>query len=204
MALLPTERPRQAALLVGILAIAAGYAFFEYWYAPRAEVISAMEVRLQTLDDSNRRAQVLSARGVSDLEERLAVYERHLGRLEELIPATGEVPTLLRTISSEALRTGVELGGLRPEPPMEGEFYTRDSYEMDVIGEYHDVGRFLAIVASLPRIMTPRDLEMEPFTGQSGQEMTSPVRARFRLETYLSPRTPDPLADGSLDSAGNR
>lgn len=191
MALLPPERHQQAALLVGILAIGLTWAFFEYWYTPRQMEVEALEVRLVQLQDQNRRAQVLAARGATDLEEGLAIYERHLRRLEELIPREAEVPVLLRTITSEALRSRVDMGSLRPEPSREGEFYTLDAYEMAVIGEYHDVGRFLASVASLPRIMTPVDLELQPFTGGVASEMESPVVARFRLETFLSPLPPN-------------
>jgi type IV pilus assembly protein PilO len=194
MALLPQERHKQVALMVGILAIGLAWAFFEYWYTPRQQEIETLEVRLVQLQDQNRRAQVLAARGATDLEEGLAIYERHLGRLEELIPREAEVPVLLRTITSEAIRSGVDMGSLRPEPSREGEFYRLDAYEMAVIGEYHDVGRFLTSVASLPRIMTPMDLELAPFTGAGAVAggMESPVVARFRLETFLSPLGPDP------------
>jgi type IV pilus assembly protein PilO len=192
MALLPKERHKQACLLVGILAIGLGWAFFEYWYTPRQAEVEALETRLVQLQDQNRRAQVLAARGATDLEEGLAIYERHLQRMEELIPREAEVPVLLRTITSEAMRAGVDMGSLRPEPSREGPFYTLDAYEMAVIGEYHDVGHFLTLVASLPRIMTPVDLELQPFTGAVAADMESPVVARFRLETYLSPLGPDP------------
>lgn len=196
MALLPTERHKQAALLVGFLAIGLGYAFFEYWYSPRKAEVEALEVRLEQLETSNRRAQVVVARGGAQLEERLAVYERHLARMEELIPSSEEVPVLLRSLASEALRAGVDMGDLNPQAALPGEFYTRENYEMTVVGEYHAVGRFLASVASLPRIITPVDLLLEPFSGQPiNEDMVAPVVARFRIETYISPRTPD--LDGS-------
>ena len=151
MALLPQERYKQYALLVGIAAIALGYAFFEYWYTPRAEVVERLEVRLEALQDQNRRAQVIAARGGPELEERLAVYERHLARMEELIPRTGEVPALLNTITSQANRYGVVMGSLRPEPLVEGEHYTLESYQLTVLGEFHQVGQFLTSIASLER-----------------------------------------------------
>jgi type IV pilus assembly protein PilO len=202
MALIPQERHKQICLLVGFAALAIGYAFFEYWYSPRAQEIEDLEVRLEQIEDQNRRAQIIAARGGIEIEERLAVYERHVQRLEDLIPETEEVPTLLRTIATEARRTRVELGSLRPEPSSPGEFYDRQTYEMAAVGEYHDVGRFLTAVASLPRIITPLDLEVSQFAGTPPRpDVENPVVARFRIETYVLPegqRAMEPLTDEGL------
>ncbi|TVP58652.1 MAG: hypothetical protein EA351_03300 [Gemmatimonadales bacterium] len=203
MALLPTDRSKQVALLVCILALALIYVAYEYYWTPQRAEIEVLEVRLETLEDQNRRAQVLAARGGPELEERLAVYERHLSRLEQLIPAGQEVPVLLRQIASEALRTGVDMGGIDPQPTVEGEFYSMDAYQMNVIGEFHDVGRFLTSIASLERIITPVELLIEPAPSQPvNQQMESPVRARFRIETYISPRDVDPLDAEELAGGG--
>ena len=197
MGLIPDARSSQYALLVGIAAIALTYVFFEYWYTPRVEEVERLQSRLELLQDQNRRAQILAARGGPELEERLAVYERHLNRMEELIPRSGEVPALLNTITAEATRYGVIMGSLRPEPLREDEFYTRESYQITVIGEFHRVGQFLTSVASLPRIITPVDLEMTPYTGAVPPAgVQSPVTVSFRIETYQAPSMNGALPEG--------
>lgn len=204
MALLPQDRSKQIALLVGIAAIALMWVMYEYWHTPRTQEIASLEIELETLETQNRNAQIVAARAGPEMEERLAIYERHLQRLEELIPVQQEVSVLLNQIASEALRVQVDMGSVTPRPRQEGALYTRELYEMTIIGEYHNVGRFLASVASLPRIITPIDLELEPMTGSSVHEaLESPVRARFQIETFLSPREVDPLAGGQMnDLAG--
>ena len=188
MALIPQEPSKQVALLVGIVALAGAYAFYAYWYEPRALEVGEMETRLSQLETMNRQAQVVSARSGPDLAERLAVYERHVERLEELIPAREEVATLMNSLTLEAQRAGVDLTGLTPEAPLPGELYTLQSYGVSVVGDFHDVGRFLAAVASLPRIVTPMDLVIEPFAGPAVRlEMAAPVSARFRVQTYVLP-----------------
>lgn len=196
MALLPQEKHKQIALLVGFLALAGLYAFFEYWYTPRAQELEDLQVRLEQIQDQNRRAQLIAARGGADLEERVAIYERHVRRLEELIPQSEEVPSLLNSIGTEARRARVEPGSIRPEPGAPGEFYDRQSYEMTAVGEYHDVGRFLTAVASLPRIITPTDVEITPFAGTPpAPDIRNPVVARFRIQTYVIPDGPRPVQD---------
>jgi Tfp pilus assembly protein PilO len=85
-----------------------------------------------------------------------------------------------------------------------GTFYTKSSYEFQVIGDYHNVGDYLASIASLPRIVTPVDLELTEFRGAEvvTRDMEAPVLARFRIETYVLPeggQPPPPRPDTVLE-----
>ncbi len=190
MALIPEEPKKRNALIVGLLLVAGIYFFYSSWYTPHRENLETLEARLEQLENQNRQAQILATRGGRELEDRLAVYERHIFQLEQLIPQSEEVPALLESMASEARRTGIgDLTSMRPEPSEPGPFYTKQSYEISVIGEYHEVGRFLTAIASLPRIITPVDLEMSPFTNptRSADASVADVTARFRIETYVLP-----------------
>ncbi len=204
MALIPSDPTQRNALLIILGCLAAVYLFYDFWYRPQVEEIETLEVRLQNLEDQNRTAQVVAARGGEELEERLALYERQIERLEELIPRSEEVPALLNSMAQEARRTGVELGSMRPEPAQQGPFYTMQSYELGVIGDYHNVGQFLTSIASLPRIITPVDLELDPYTGTTPIEgAQAPVQARFRIETYVIPNGPvDPDLEVDEEDGG--
>jgi type IV pilus assembly protein PilO len=200
MALLPQEPRRQVALLLSILAFAAGYAGYEYLYRSQSEALDQLERRVQNLQDQNRRAQLLITRGESELEERVAIYERHLERMESLIPAEEEVATLLAAITAEANRFGVSMGSLRPEVSSDQGIYTLESYQLSVIGEYHRVGQFLTRIASLPRIMNPTALDLSPFSGPAPPgDQAHPVLASFRIETYQAPL---PEGFGAPSAAG--
>lgn len=185
MALIPEDPKQRNAIIIAILIVVGFYFFHSNWYTPRQAEIERMERRLTQLEDQNRRARVIATQGAEGLEQRLAVYERHIVQLERLIPESEEVPALLNEILVEARNTRVEVTGIRPEPVQVGEFYTRESYELTAVGDYHDMGRFLTAIASLPRIITPVDLNISRFT--RGPEAESPVVASFRILTYTLP-----------------
>lgn len=196
MALVPQEPYKRNGLLVVLIALAGAYLFHDYWYVPQSEEIERLEDRLENLEDQNRQAQVVAARGEDELEERLVAYERHVNRLEELIPETEELPGLMNAWAMEARNAPVELARLRPESPREEEHYTTQSYEMSVVGDYHGVGRYLTALASLPRIVRPVDLEIMPFNGQVPLDgLEAPVEAHFRVETFVIPSRPGDLDD---------
>jgi len=192
MALIPDDPRQRTALVAAILAVGLFYLFWSYWYAPAKTEMDQLNSRLEQLEANNRRAQLAAARWDTD-EDRLAAYERHLKQLEQLIPQSEEVPALLNAISAEARRANLNRGDIavmRPEPDQAGAFYTQHSYAIEVIGDYHDVGRFLTAVASLSRIITPVDVEIAPFQGDRSvldPELEAPVRARFRAQTFILP-----------------
>jgi type IV pilus assembly protein PilO len=194
----PTDPKQRNAMLIGIVMLGLMYPFYSYWYKPKRAEITEAQARLEKLEDDNRRAGVLAARGGGDLEERMALYERQVSRLEELIPAAEDEGMLLYDMNARARQVGVVVNRLLPEPPEAGSFYQKRSYDVAVAGDYHDVGRFLADVASLSRIVTPVELDIQKHPqAQLYPEMQSPVLATFRIETYVLPdRAPAPGPQG--------
>lgn len=184
----PTDPVQRNWMLGGIVALVLIVPFRMYLLSPRQEANQQVLQHVETLETVNRRASVLAAQGGGDLEQRLALYEQHVAKLEELIPARDEVPALLDDISSRARQLNVEQRELQPQPREPGEFYDKTSYLMTFVGEYHSIGRFLTDIASLPRIITPVQLDLQRFTQpQQYPDLESPVLASFRIETYVLP-----------------
>lgn len=203
MALIPEDPKQRNALVLGILAAAALYFFWTYWYTPARTDVDEMSARLEQLEAENRRAQIIATRGGTELRERLEEYERHVHQLEALIPQQEEVSALLNDVTTVARQTGVELAVLRPETDEVGPHYTKKSYELDLIGDYHDLGRYLASIASLPRIITPVNLEVTRFQGnQSVLDMEAPAQASLQIQTYILPSGPPADAGAEQQPGG--
>ena len=187
----PQSRNR---LLLGVLLVGGlGYLGYEYAYRPRAEAIATMEQRLETLEQQNRSARRLTDdESRAEVERRLRLYRDQLARVENLIPSSEELPDLLDAISEEAQRTGVELTLIQPVGATQERFYTRRTYELAVIGSYHRVGEFLSRVGSLPRIVTPINLNVLVQEGETrGGEPK--LEAKFAIETYVLPNLELPV-----------
>jgi type IV pilus assembly protein PilO len=102
------------------------------------------------------------------------------------------VPALLDDISTRARVEDVDVTNLVPQTREPGALYDRTAYDMSVVGEYHSVGRFLADIASLSRIVTPVQLDIQLHTDPTRYpDLQSPILANFRIETYV---LPDPNA----------
>lgn len=202
MALGPSDPRQQKALVAGLVAAVGAFLVYQYVYTPRMEEVAVVQERVETLEASNQRARVLAARGGGAIEEQLALYERHVMRLEELIPAREEVATLITNITAEARRLGVEVAGVNPEPVQAGQFYSKEVYSLQAVGEYHAVGQFLTAIASLPRIITPVGMDLSRLQEARNvwDDMDSPVVAAFRIETYVLPEAGQGPPPGQPDT----
>ncbi len=184
----PDDPKQRNWMLGGIAFLVAIVPFSMYLLAPLQEANLVVSTHVETLATQNRGARVLAARGGGELEERNRIYERHVQKLEELIPSSDDFGTLANDISNVGRLTNVRIARMVPEPPESGPFYDKRSYDMAAIGEYHDVGRFLTGIASLSRIVTPVEVDLRLYD-QAGRypDMVSPVIVEFRIETYVVP-----------------
>ena len=186
MGLLPSDEKQQKKLLLGLVPLLILLAYWYVFHGDRKAEVETARTRLEALERNNNTARAIASQGSSqDLARRLELYEEHMERLEQLIPSGEEVPDLLNMIATRAEGTRVQLALMRPEEDVASDFYRRVTYEMGVIGRYHDVSRFLSEVGSLPRIVTPIDLTLRRRERDSS---SSELEASFRIETYVLPQ----------------
>lgn len=187
MALLPADPKgrKQALILMGALVAAGWYVAKMYVLDPRQQDVEASQSRLELLESQNRRSRALAARR-DDLNARMEIQERQLRIFEEFIPDSEEVPELLDAISREAALTGLELSRIRPQASEAGQFYTKQTWELSVLGEYHNIGRYLARIASLPRIIKPTGVQIGGAPrSRATRDMEAPLEVSFRVETFV-------------------
>lgn len=197
---LDSEQKKRILLVVVLLAVV-GYFAYDRIYRPRTEEVAALESRLEALQTQNRAARRLTEQnGRGEVERRLVVYRDQLVRVEGLIPSGEEVPDLLDAISAEAQRTGVELALIQPVGATAQGYYTRQTYELAVLGRYHEIGAFLTEIASLPRIITPTNLNVTVKADSLATDDPQ-LEAKFAIETYVLPVLPVESAAVKPDSA---
>lgn len=189
MPLLPTDPKKRNLLMLGVAPVALLGAYWYFYYGPRSEKLDLQEKRLEQLTTKNTAAKAEVARSGPDLKKKLALYEQHADRLEQLIPKTAEVPDLLHDVTLRAEETGVELNLMRPESNEAAGPYTQQVYSMSVFGPFDGIGRFLTAVGSLPRIITPVHLKLVPRT-ETDRSGAQRLQAEFQIETYVTEAPP--------------
>lgn len=184
---IPRDQETQKRLFIGLVPILliVGYnQFFDNKKAAEIETLTTRHEQLKSVNDAMR-PQALT--GGAELQQKLALYEQHMKRLEELIPQSEEVAQLLNSMSERAQDAMVDLALMKPEVETPGQFYNEQSYQISVNGGYHEIGRYLAMIASLSRIITPVELKIEPRPQDTLRDGTPRLAAGFRIITYVIP-----------------
>ncbi|MDX2192628.1 MAG: type 4a pilus biogenesis protein PilO [Gemmatimonadales bacterium] len=166
--------------------------------ADSAAKLAAEVEKLQGEIDAAKRE--LAKGSVQDVREKLEQNRASLRLLRRLVPEKNEVPDLLDEVSVRAKRRGVAISAVTPKPVEAGPGpFDTYKYDVAVMGPYDNIGRFIADIATLNRIVVPFDLNLRPANDQAvralGQEGTAMVEARFQIRTFV--KSPAPEVDGS-------
>jgi len=100
---------------------------------------------------------------VANLEEykvQMVEMEQSFESILKQLPRDTEVPGLIDDISLAAINNGLDLKVISPQNQISTEFYNALPIEIEVEGDYHELGAYVSSVASLPRIVTLHDFSI--------------------------------------------
>ncbi|UTP72941.1 type 4a pilus biogenesis protein PilO [Alteromonas sp. LMIT006] len=146
------------------------------------------------LTETELRTQFLAKQRIAS---NLPAYQTQFAKLEEdfsqmlkALPTNNETPGLLDDITYVGTTSGLRFQLLQWQPEQRESFYTELPIQLEVTGQYHAFGQFVANIANLPRIVTLHDFTVN-FSNNS-------LKLQMQAQTY---RTNDP-DETNLDHAG--
>jgi len=185
MALLPKDQRQQSMLLIVILSIAAAALYYVYVYRPGNVELVELTEQAEDLELQNELAEARIG-DLQQLRDRLSHAEQQFTLLQRLVPSGAEVPAIYEAIATQTQALNLQLINVEPLPPVDADSagtLLRQEWQMEVEGDYHSIGAFLARVASFDRIVRPRVTQIVPTeVTPSGRQI---VRATFQLETFV-------------------
>jgi len=171
------------------LAIFGGVALVFYaafWYfvtrSTRAET-KEVEAKVENLLRANAGAVVASQR----LNEFKANYERAKADYEDLkllLPEQRELTMVLQNVQDRA-KGRLTLTKFSPQEEVQQDFYTGKPVQVEVTGNYNNLGQFFAQMASYQRIVSITDFKVTKLKEkQPGQKDGQTVEAEFLVTAY--------------------
>lgn len=127
------------------------------------------------------------AANLDSYRQQLAEMQESFGAMLRQLPDKTEVAALLVDVSQTGLAAGLEFELFQPVGEEAREFYAELPINIRVTGSYHDFGRFISGLASLPRIVTIHDVKIAGAAGskldQTGQNLS--LQAVVKTYRYL-------------------
>ncbi|OJA06836.1 type 4a pilus biogenesis protein PilO [Halomonas sp. QHL1] len=126
----------------------------------RGALMAAQRQEVRLL--SEYRSKASEAAFLPEMREQLATLEGQLGRMRTMLPTDAEIPSLLDSISDAAVDNRLTIETIRLRPTQTQAHYVEQPLDIQVRGGYHQLARFSADIASLPRMVTQHDFSLEP------------------------------------------
>ncbi|MFC1665068.1 type 4a pilus biogenesis protein PilO [Pseudomonadota bacterium] len=169
--------------IVGMIFIAVAILFAGYWFVIKGQ--------LETLENAEREEQKLRATYLSKaaLAVNLPAYRKQVQEIQQnfgvmlrQLPNRTEVPELLIDITQVGLGRGLKFVLFKPQRKQVRDFYAVLPINLQVVGNYHQLGEFVSDLASMPRIVTLGNININPSTPGSRQlRMSAVVRTYHYL-----------------------
>ncbi|WP_295456569.1 type 4a pilus biogenesis protein PilO [uncultured Thiodictyon sp.] len=139
----------------------------------------AKELELRkTFETKQKKAANLNA-----YRQQLAEMKESFGAMLRQLPDKTEVAALLVDVSQTGLAAGLEFELFQPAGEQLKDFYAELPIDIRVTGRYHDFGRFISGLASLPRIVTIHNVKIVNPAGERGAE-DAKLQLQAQVKTY--------------------
>lgn len=184
-------------LVIALLAAAIIAAMGWFMVKPALADLEKAEKREQQLRDEFEEMQSKAAR-LDAYREQLADMEESFGAMLRQLPDQTDMESLLVDLSQTSVAAGLEVEYFKPGSERLQEFYAAYPIELRVTGSYHEFGKFVSGLASLPRIVTLHDIEIKPRGKSDG------LGGSTELDMTLTAKTYRYLTEDEARAASNR
>lgn len=147
------------AILCAVLAIAIVVGGYFYMLEPMQQKLSR-EINQESQLKKDFENKAFQAANLEAYKAQMVEMEESFKSILKQLPRDTEVPGLIDDISLSALNNGLDLKVISPKQQRATEFYNELPIEIQVEGDYHELGAYVSSVASLSRIVTLHDFSI--------------------------------------------
>lgn len=162
-----TELPQTAQ--IGIVLALAVVGAVGYWAMKVKPVQEANEKDLITLKSKKSEVAQLAPyeNKLAELTRQIDVLNQQLELQKRIVPDEKEVPSFITLVQAEAQKAGIEIRRYTLKPAVTHEFYSEQSFDVDVDGAYYSVLDFFERLSKTERIVNVANLSMAGLKGNS-------------------------------------
>ncbi len=168
-------------VVIALVVLGAVYYFDTQHQLSDRERLKQKEVSLK----STFEAKQAKAASLDAYKEQMKEMEESFGTMLRQLPSKTEVADLLVDITQTGLANGLEFDLFQPNAEIKKEFYAELPIEINVRGNYHQLGGFASGIAALPRIVTIHDIKIKGAKSSAGSEPALTMEAVAKTYRYL-------------------
>ncbi|MFC1567039.1 type 4a pilus biogenesis protein PilO [bacterium] len=175
------QKDKQEKILLLILFLGLLWAGYKYLYEPLGVKLDTAETELKK-NYSAYNSLKTKTLSLDLMKKDLTELEEVVKLTEARIPQVKNVPSLLRSITTDMNKYLIKMSNLVPQKTIDKGHYLELPFKMDTTAKYHNLARFFAALGNSDRIIHVKDLQFS-FRNKSELDNNN-IRATFYLIAY--------------------
>lgn len=148
-----------------------------------------IETQVSTLNTAQKKESELRLDYQQQFAKAVALdmYQRQMLDMEivfstllKQLPTSHETPSMLDDITFAGTSVGLNFVRIHWMSEIEQEFYTELPIQIEVIGDYHQIGNFISEIAKLPRVVSLHDFQI--LSLDNGKQRFSVIAKTYRYK----------------------
>lgn len=159
---------RMKAIGIAVLIAIMGLVFWLEFVVPEMHQIRALATQTQQLKTQVRQEQLIT-KVLPAYHAQIQEMDHRFQQFLAQLPDRTQIPSLLDNITTAGQSRGLDFELFKPGMRVNKRFYQEIPVKLTVVGTYGQLGRFVAAVAAMPRIVVFRDIHIArvPYKGKS-------------------------------------
>jgi type IV pilus assembly protein PilO len=167
-----------------------GYLWYDSFYRPKMEEITELTEKKDRVEAELLKINALKPQ-LDRLRQESVALNAKLDSLKNIFPDQKEVPRLIREITAVNRRSGVSTTRFTPMPDVVQEYYVENKYNVEMRGDYHNLGALFSYLANFQLIVNLTNMKISASGAGAKQEgpyadKPPSVQAVFELTTFSS------------------
>jgi type IV pilus assembly protein PilO len=157
----------------------------QFFYPNFSQISEKNDTKQGELDDLNVKIQEgqQAAKMRAELQAETDRLNVQLASLRRILPTEPEAGALIKWLESQAGRFNLNIKALSEASIKKDEFYKEYAYNMEIVGNYHDLGRFLDVIGKHDRILNVRSMSIR--ANQGADRLQHSIGSSFTAATFV-------------------
>ncbi|MGR2766108.1 type 4a pilus biogenesis protein PilO [Photobacterium ganghwense] len=169
--------PAQGVVVFLVACVVAALGYW-YWIIPMQDELEGLKQQETSLrQDLIRRANQVAA--LPKVQAQVEALQAQYQQVIRQLPEEQELASLLADVNDIGVRNGLSFQRIEWAPRIDHPLYIELPISIELTGEYEDIGKFAEEIASLSRIVSLKDIDLERIEEQ--QEL---LRLKVSATTY--------------------
>lgn len=151
---------QQMIIMMPIILIVGIFGYYKYLLSPFNAKSKLLLGELEQIKKDYRESEARAAR-LSKLEQEISVLNVEIKAIEKKLPASKDVPNLIRLLSKKMSDNHIIWTRLAPGIETRKEYYIEYTYTIPFQASYHDLAVFLSDIGQMERIFASRFSQLQ-------------------------------------------